>query len=590
MKTYAIELVDNGGYKITDLELSDSTYGGIRSLAAGTYGHKYLWIQNVFFHDITAKHTDFYMLPCSTRPTPPCYHGSDKQRFAIGILLKGQGDGHSTILSDVTVKDCTFLRTDTGFDMSPRGETNRGKTNHGMWRNVNISDSTFTQLYGTGGIVLAFVTGGTTSHVLVDQAGYQVGIWFGNAAFQAVGLRYYTVRDSEFRNTGRPHNTSDGEGLDFESDNRHLTLRDSYIHDNAGPAILFRGNNGAHYPGQNSDLVVENNRIENNNRTKEGIGPTDEGGNNVFLAHHGDLIFGLPAENAGVVRNNIIRLQTNGQEFNPSPVIFEPNNRVYNHDGAEVFRGPTGTTPTDKFAYHGAWRTTNDNNCFRSHSQVSATTGAAYDASFNGSQATLYAPVGPGNGIAGVSVDGGNEVAIDTYSSQADCSRPAFTTRVLPYGHHTIRVRVTGQKNEAASATTIGTNMLAYARQVNATTNDTGFAYHGNWSYGPGNGCYLGDVHWTNQTNASYTIPFNGTRITLHASRHPWNGIAGISIDGGPERLVDLYASAPACDQKVWTSPRLSPGSHTLRVRVTGRHNPASHNTTISADRITVTP
>ncbi|WP_148588916.1 right-handed parallel beta-helix repeat-containing protein [Streptomyces sp. WAC01526] len=458
-RNYAIHLVNNSGYKITDLELSH-TYGGIVTYSHGMYGHRYLWIQNVFFHDITGKDTRFNTPVRTNDPDwwkcGRCYPELDL-KFGTGVSLAGKGDGRRTILSDVTIKDSVFLRTDSGVEMTPSGEVN-----HGMWRNVNISNSKFTKNYRANGIGLMYVTGGTTSHVTVDRAGYQRGMDWGVAALSMVGSRNYTVRNSEFRNTVRATtDIPDGHGFDFESDNRHITLRDSYIHGNDGLAILFNGNNRI-WPGQQSDLVVENNLIENNNRTRWK-------GNKVFNAN---FVPGWRADSAGVVRNNTIRLLNNDQAFDTAPVIFAPNNRVYNAAGDLVFSGPKDTTATDDpaFTYDGPpgaqrpWRTVNGSACFWDRSHESAMKGAAYVARFVGRQAVLYAPVGPHHGVAAVSVDGGKEVSIDTYSSHAHCSRPIFTTRKLTNGPHTIRVRVTGHKNEASSRATIGADALAFAR------------------------------------------------------------------------------------------------------------------------------
>jgi hypothetical protein len=452
VQNYAIHLVDNDGYKITDLELSD-TYGGIVSYAYGTYGHRYLWIENVYFHDITGKNTGFNTPRRTSDPNwwkcGRCYPALDL-RYGTGVALAGKGDGHSTVLSDVTITNSTFLRTDAGIETVPSG-----KVNHDMWRNVNISNSTFRNMYRGGGIDPYYVTGGTTSHVLVDHAGYQVGMPWGTAAFQIVGSRSYTVRNSEFRNTVRVNNSiPDGEGFDFESDDRHITLRDNHIHDNAGTAILFNGNNKV-WPGQNADLVVENNLIENNNYTHFR-------GNRVFKTNYGYGVGWNPG-NAGVVRNNTIRLLDNGQSFDTAPVIFAPDNRVYNHDGTLVFSGPTHTTVMDNsaFTYGGAWQTVSGETCSRTL-HITASRGATYTARFVGRQAVLWAPVGPHNGVAAVSVDSGKEVPIDTYSSQTTCSRPIFTTPQLANGHHTIRVRVNGQKNQAATQATVGATALTF--------------------------------------------------------------------------------------------------------------------------------
>lgn len=46
-----------------------------------------------------------------------------------------------------------------------------------------------------------------------------------------------------------------------------------------------------------------------------------------------------------------------------------------------------------------------------------------------------------------------------------------------------------------------------------------------------------------NVTNDSVTFPFTGTSITYYATKGGSRGIAAVSIDGGSETTVDLYAA-----------------------------------------------
>jgi GH43 family beta-xylosidase len=114
--------------------------------------------------------------------------------------------------------------------------------------------------------------------------------------------------------------------------------------------------------------------------------------------------------------------------------------------------------------------------------------------------------------------------------------------------------------------------------------------YAGNWSSGSGcgNQCFWGNDHWSGETNASATIRFTGTKVALLSVVDTGNGIAGISIDGGPEQRVDYYSSIRVGEQLRYVSPTLSAGPHTLKVRVTGDKNPASTSAVISLDRIEV--
>ncbi|MFG1623798.1 family 43 glycosylhydrolase [Kribbella sp. NPDC049227] len=114
--------------------------------------------------------------------------------------------------------------------------------------------------------------------------------------------------------------------------------------------------------------------------------------------------------------------------------------------------------------------------------------------------------------------------------------------------------------------------------------------YAGNWNSGSGcgNQCFWGNDHWSGERDASATIRFTGTKAALLSVVDTGNGIAGISVDGGPEQRIDYYSSIRVGEQLIYTTPTLPAGPHTLKVRVTGDKNPASGSTIISLDRIEV--
>lgn len=126
---------------------------------------------------------------------------------------------------------------------------------------------------------------------------------------------------------------------------------------------------------------------------------------------------------------------------------------------------------------------------------------------------------------------------------------------------------------------------------VNDNTLGTGqnqFEYVGAWSYGSQGGAYQSDNHWSNASGAYYQVDFTGTQVDLYMARAPGHGIAAVSIDGGPETMVDLYAAARADQVLVYTSPTLAAGPHTLRVRVTGTRHASSTGTFVIGDRVDV--
>jgi GH35 family endo-1,4-beta-xylanase len=131
---------------------------------------------------------------------------------------------------------------------------------------------------------------------------------------------------------------------------------------------------------------------------------------------------------------------------------------------------------------------------------------------------------------------------------------------------------------------------------VNDSVTGTGnnqFNYSGSWGSDSTScsTCFNSDNHYSNTTNNTYQVAFNGTRIALFTSRGSNNGIAAIRIDNGAETNVDLFSTVTNVgNQLVFTSPTLTSGAHTLRVRVTGTRNASSSNFFVSADRVDITP
>lgn len=132
-------------------------------------------------------------------------------------------------------------------------------------------------------------------------------------------------------------------------------------------------------------------------------------------------------------------------------------------------------------------------------------------------------------------------------------------------------------------------------RAINDTDTGTGafqVEYAGNWLSGSGcgNQCYRGDDHWSWEVGATATYRFTGTQLALFSVRDVGNGIAAISIDGGPETRHDYFSSPRQGQVMNYRTPKLPPGEHTVTVRVTGEKNPRSSSAVISIDRAEVWP
>jgi hypothetical protein len=131
--------------------------------------------------------------------------------------------------------------------------------------------------------------------------------------------------------------------------------------------------------------------------------------------------------------------------------------------------------------------------------------------------------------------------------------------------------------------------------RVNDNTTGTGlnqFEYNvPTWGYyASQTGAYNNDNHWSGTTNDYYLVDFNGTRIKLYGAKANNHGKAAVSIDGGPETIIDFYASTRQDQVLMWTSPVLALGNHTLKVRVTGTKRAQSSGYYIPADRVDIIP
>jgi hypothetical protein len=101
-------------------------------------------------------------------------------------------------------------------------------------------------------------------------------------------------------------------------------------------------------------------------------------------------------------------------------------------------------------------------------------------------------------------------------------------------------------------------------------------------------GFFNGSNSWDNTANDFVTITFNGTQIKFYGVVGPAHGIGAVSIDGGSETSIDFYSATNAGNALLYTSPSLSSGQHTLKIRVTGNQNSNATWNGINPDRVDI--
>ena len=187
---------------------------------------------------------------------------------------------------DVEIVSCTSERTMHLFAVS-------GGTN------IDVTDCEAEYCH-YGGYSIIEVKGGVMKNCKSFYGGQQPAPQGTCGLFLGI-VDGYEVVDCEFAYQQRLGTDPDGEGIDFERDNRNVVIRNCHIHDNAGCAIMFYDNGrGSDY--ENERCTIEDCLFENNHRN-----PNSPRGFEIHFTH-------LDENNYGVIRNNTFVLPE-GVEF-----------------------------------------------------------------------------------------------------------------------------------------------------------------------------------------------------------------------------------------------------------------------------------
>lgn len=289
----------------------------------------------------------------------------------------------------------------------------------------------------------------------------------------------------------------------------------------------------------------------------------------------------------------------------PTPVAT-PTNTPTPPSGTTTIDDSTSGSGQNQFNYHGNWQhcTNCGSELYNNSNSWDSTTNDYLTIAFTGTQIKYYAVVDAHHGIGAFSIDGGSETNVDFYAATRAGNVLLYTSPVLSSGSHTLKLRVTGTKDSNSTdvvVTADRADILTGQSQPSSTTVDdsvsgTGtnqFNYTGQWGHctscSPSS--YYNSSHsWSNEANDTVTITFNGTGIKFYAGKGTNMGYGAVSIDSGSETTLDFYANVSSETGNVlfWTSPMLSSGTHTFKLRLTGTHDSSSSNTYVVLDRVVI--
>jgi hypothetical protein len=237
------------------------------------------------------------------------------------------------------------------------------------------------------------------------------------------------------------------------------------------------------------------------------------------------------------------------------------------------------------------------------------TTGATVTIKFTGHQIALYGMKETQAYIGTAAIDGGTAVDVDYYAATNSATTvKVYTSPTLTEGTHTLVLTRTDRKNTAStggnsitfdraeitsSTTTPTTPVTSSIEDSNQGTGVGQLQFSSGWNACSGNCANASDgsFKWTQTTGATVTIKFTGHQIALYGMKETQAYIGTAAIDGGTAVDVDYYAATnSATTVKVYTSPTLTEGTHTLVLTRTDRKNTASTGgNSITFDRAEIT-
>ncbi len=213
--------------------------------------------------------------------------------------------------------------------------------------------------------------------------------------------------------------------------------------------------------------------------------------------------------------------------------------------------------------------------------------------SFNGTRLDLIATKGFTMGKARVSVDGGNPVLVDLYSSTTLRQQKVWSTGPLSQGTHQVTVSWTGQASVSGGGTRVNIDAvdvvgtLAQAALTTIEQDDSRLAYSGTWAASSSSSASGGSVY-TGASGSSALVAFNGTDVRYVAKTAPEFGRVKLTLDGGSPVYADLYSSSVKYRRIVWSAFGLEPGNHVLRVEWTGQKNSRAKGAAVNLDALLV--
>ena len=224
-----IHLINQAGFKIVGIEFTHCMSGIYAEYAVGSPNQNYLWIEDCYFHD--ALHYQHY----EDYPT---------RKIGLGVSLFSYETANRIVLSDITIKNCTFRRLASGIWTNSPDNFNYFADNIWNFANLTVDGCLFEEGYQWQ-LGLRGISGGQITRCVTHDIGRNFTAFNGVAGAMMYRLKNFTFTDSEWGFISRNGGSSgDGQAFDLEGNNANMTFTRCLFHDTDGPGfMLFKGSN-----------------------------------------------------------------------------------------------------------------------------------------------------------------------------------------------------------------------------------------------------------------------------------------------------------------------------------------------------------
>jgi hypothetical protein len=227
-------------------------------------------------------------------------------------------------------------------------------------------------------------------------------------------------------------------------------------------------------------------------------------------------------------------------------------------------------------------------------------TGTGVVVNFSGTGITWIGKKGPQYGVASYSIDGGAPKTVDNYNSKQVSQSQNVTISGLASESHVLSISLLNKKNAASSgyyqtvdAFTVDGSFLAPSEAAVAGYNSPELKFSGKWDGGRvSDGSDLSGGHyWSKEAKASLSWTFVGSLIEVFGRPDYENGYMDVYIDSNPTPVASVNAHWGSADDDTLNAymlfaKKLSPGQHTIKLVVAGKHDSTARDNYVQIDEL----